>query len=185
MEEAGDVDVLVNSTGVVPAGTLEAVNAAAWRAAFASKVSGQVDVIRLVYPRMRARGGGVVVSIIGDGGEITDPAFVCGGAANAALAHVTRSLGGVSLADGIRVVGVSPGPVETEQIVSFLEERARAEHGDPARWRDYLAGYPLGRAARVEEVADLVLFLASPRASYVSGTVVTIDGGIAARRSVV
>jgi NAD(P)-dependent dehydrogenase (short-subunit alcohol dehydrogenase family) len=97
----------------------------------------------------------------------------------------TRALGGVSLDHGIRVVGVNPGPVATDRMVKLMKRRAVDSFGDEGRWRELFGNYPGGRPATAEEVADLILFLASPRAAYITGTVVTIDGGIAARGSII
>ena len=93
----------------------------------------------------------------------------------------TRALGSNSLDSGVRVVAVNPGPVETDRNVTLNKTRARTELGDEGRWREYYKKMPMGRAATVREIADMVAFLASPRASYISGTVVTIDGGISGR----
>jgi NAD(P)-dependent dehydrogenase (short-subunit alcohol dehydrogenase family) len=71
-----------------------------------------------------------------------------------------------------------------ERGMEFLRRQAEKEFGDPRRWRERLARLPGGRAATSEDVADAILFLASPRAGYVSGTVLTIDGGLSSRRSV-
>jgi NAD(P)-dependent dehydrogenase (short-subunit alcohol dehydrogenase family) len=97
----------------------------------------------------------------------------------------TRALGGQSLDFGVRVVGVNPGPVETERMVKINKRRALDWYGDENRWEELRAKYPGGRPASAEEVADLIVFLASPRAAYITGTVVTIDGGIAARGSII
>ena len=83
------------------------------------------------------------------------------------------------------MVGVNPGPVATDRMVKLMRRRALDTLGDEARWEELFDRYPGGRPAKPEEVADLMLFLASPRAAYVTGTVVTIDGGIAARGSIV
>jgi len=81
----------------------------------------------------------------------------------------------------VRVLAVSPGAVETERLVMLMRGRAADQLGDPERWRELLEGLPMKRAATVEEVADVVVFAASDRASYVSGIVITVDGGHNAR----
>lgn len=185
VEEAGDVDVLVNNAGVIPSGSLFDIDAARWREGWALKGFGYADMIRLVYPRMKARGGGIILNNIGNGGEVCDPNYVEGAAGNASIMAMTRALGGRSLDDNIRVVGVNPGPVDTSRIYGMLRKFAEAELGDAGRYEELLTRYPLGRPAKVHEITDLFLFLASFRSGYTSGTIFTVDGGIASRRSVV
>jgi NAD(P)-dependent dehydrogenase (short-subunit alcohol dehydrogenase family) len=148
-------------------------------------VFGYVDLCRCSYARMKAAGGGVIINNIGNGGEISDPAYIAGGAGNAALMAFTRALGGSSLDDNIRVIGVNPGPVDTERIYTMLKKRAKDVLGDETRYLELARNYPLGRPAHVAEIADTIVFLASERSSYTTGTIVTVDGGIAARRSIV
>jgi NAD(P)-dependent dehydrogenase (short-subunit alcohol dehydrogenase family) len=181
----GDVDILVNNAGAIPAGSLFDVDEARWRTAWDLKVFGYINLCRLYYPRMKAAGGGVIVNNIGNGGEISDPRYIAGGTGNASLMAFTRALGGSSLDDNIRVVGVNPGPVDTERIYTMLKKRAAALFGDESRYPELVQSYPLGRPARIDEVTAAILFLASPRSSYTSGTILTIDGGLAARRSIV
>src|SRR5690606_24717335 len=137
---------------------------------------------RLVCARMKARGQGVVVNIIGVAGERYPADYICGSAGNAALMAFTRALGGASLDDGVRVVGLNPGAVEAERIVTLMRQRAQDTLGDAERYRELMGNYPLGRPATPSEIADVAVFLASARASYVSGTIVTVDGGPAAGR---
>lgn len=184
MAFAGDADVLVNNAGAIPGGNLWDVDAQAWRKGWELKVFGYIDLTRALYPRMKARGGGVILNNIGNGGQNPDFNYIAGSTGNAALMAFTCALGGRSLEDGIRVVGVNPGPVATERIAKVLRSHAARLLGDEARSGELMAGYPLGRAATVAEVADLFVYLASPRSSYTSGTVVTVDGGITSRRSV-
>lgn len=182
---AGDLDVLVNNAGVIPSGTLWDVDEAKWRAGWELKVFGYINLTRAIYPRMKARGGGVIINNIGNGGEVFDPAYVAGTTGNASLMAFTRALGGSSLDDNIRVVGVNPGPVDTDRIYAMLKKRAADVFGDETRYKELAGTYPLGRPAHIHEVTDLVVFLASFRSGYTSGTIMTVDGGIASRRSIV
>jgi len=180
-EAAGDVDILVNNAGAIPGGSIEKVDEATWRHAWNLKVFGYINLTRAVYQRMKARGGGVIVNVIGTAGERQDFNYIAGSAGNASLMAFTRALGSDSARDNIRVVAVNPGMTETERLVNLLKTAAKNKGQDPEDWRRQLKGLPFGRAGSAEEVADLVTFLASDRASYISGTVVTIDAGQSAR----
>jgi len=185
MAFAGDADVLVNNAGSIPGGNLWDVDERLWRSGWELKVFGYINLIRAMYPVMKARREGVILNNIGSGGENFDFNYVAGTTGNAALMAFTRALGGKSLEDGIRVVGVNPGAVATDRITKILKTRARQSLGDEARFTDLLKSYPLGRAAHVQEVADLFVFLASPRSGYISGTIITIDGGMTSKRSII
>ncbi len=178
---AGDVDILVNNAGAIPGGSVAAIDEARWREAWDLKLFGYVNLCRTTHARMSARGRGVIVNVIGLAGERLDANYIAGSTANAGLMAFTRALGSTSLDNGVRVVGVNPGFVETDRMVTLMRTRAADTLGDPERWRELTRNMPLGRAARSEEVADLVAFLASERASYITGVVYAIDGGVAAR----
>ncbi len=181
----GDVDVLVNNAGDIPAGTVEALEDADWRRGFDLKVFGYINLTREIYLRMKQRGSGVIINNIGNSGENWDYNYVAGSTGNAALMSFTKAVGGISLDFGVRVVGVNPGPIATDRMVRIMKRRARDNLGDEARWQEYLADYPGGRMGTVAEVADVIAFLASPRSGYITGTIITIDGGIAAYGSVI
>jgi len=183
-ETCADVDVLVNNAGAIPGGEIEEIDDERWREAWDLKVFGYVNMMRALYAEMKARGRGAIVNVIGTVGDQRPADYAAGLSANSALAALTRALGGESLDYGVRVVGVSPGDMMNERGMEFLRRQAEKEFGDPGRWRERLARLPGGRAATSEEVADAILFLASPRAGYVSGTVLTVDGGLSSRRSV-
>ena len=184
-DAVGDVDVLVNNAGDIPAGSIETVDDAAWRRGFDLKVFGYISLTRLYWARMKARKSGVIINDIGNSGENFDARYIAGSSGNASLMAFTRALGGVSLDHGVRVVGVNPGPVATDRMVKLMKRRAEEWFGDESRWEELHVKYPSGRPAMPEEVADLIVFLASPRAAYITGTIVTIDGGIAARNSII
>lgn len=185
VEAVGDVDVLVNNAGDIPGGDLESIAEDRWREGWELKVLGYINLTRAFYGRMRARGRGVIINNIGNAGERLDADYIAGTTGNASLMAFTRALGGRSLDHGIRVVGVNPGPVDTERIYKLLRHRAQEWLGDEQKWPELQARYPLGRPASVREVVDLMVFLASDRSGYTSGTVMTVDGGITARNSII
>jgi NAD(P)-dependent dehydrogenase (short-subunit alcohol dehydrogenase family) len=181
----GDIDILINNAGAIPSGSLWDVDESKWRAGWELKVFGYINLTRAIYPRMKARGGGVIINNIGNGGEVFDPAYVAGTTGNASLMAFTRAMGGHSLDDNIRVVGINPGPVDTDRIYNMLKKRAADTLGDEGRYKELQKRYPLGRPAHLHEVTDLIVFLASYRSGYTSGTIFTVDGGIASRRSII
>jgi NAD(P)-dependent dehydrogenase (short-subunit alcohol dehydrogenase family) len=182
LAQAGrEADILVNNAGDIPGGSLGAVDEDRWRHAWELKVFGYINLTRAIYAHMKARGAGVIVNVIGAAGERMDANYIAGSTGNAALYAFTRALGGRSLGDGVRVVGVSPGPVETDRIVTLMKTAARTRFGDEGRYRELMTNYPLGRPARPREIADLVAFVASDRSAYTTGAVFTVDGGISAR----
>ena len=185
IEQTLDVDVLVNNAGAIPSGSMYAVDDEAWRRGWDLKVFGYINMCRAFYRHMCARGHGVIVNDIGNSAFNPDFDYVAGSCGNASLNTLTQALGGNSLDSGVRVLAVNPGPVDTGRMETMLRQRAHAMLGDEARWMELLARFPGNRAATPEEVADLIVFLASDRAAYISGCEVTIDGGITARRSVV
>lgn len=184
----GDYDILMNNAGDIPAGSIEDVTDEAIRRGFDLKVFGYITLAREFWKRRKGQGegkGGVIINVIGNSGENWDAAYFAGSTGNAALMSFTKALGGRSMDEGIRVVGVNPGPVDTPRMFKIMKRKAIDMLGDENRWEELYDKYPGKRPATAEEVADLCVFLASPKAGYISGTVVTIDGGIAARGSVI
>jgi 3-oxoacyl-[acyl-carrier protein] reductase len=180
-ERFPEIDILVNNAGAIPGGTLADIDEAQWRAAWDVKVMGTINMTRAFYPLMRARGGGVIINVIGNAATTHDPNYICGVTGNAGLTAFTQAIGSSSLRDGIRVVGVSPGPTATERLVGLVRQRAERQFGDVARWPELFAGVPGGRAGQPAEIAAMVAFLASPRSDYTSGVVVTLDAGVSSR----
>lgn len=174
---AGDLDILVNNAGAIPGGDLFKVDEATWRKAWDLKLFGYINLTRAVYARMKQKKRGVIVNVIGAAGEKMNAAYIAGSAANASIMAFTRALGGASHADGIRVVGINPGPVETDRLVSLNRQMAQTKLGDPERYRELFKDMSFGRPATPEEIANAVAFLASDRSAYTTGCILTIDGG--------
>jgi NAD(P)-dependent dehydrogenase (short-subunit alcohol dehydrogenase family) len=172
----GDLDVLVNNAGAIPPGTLQEIDDRQWREAWDLKVFGYVSLTRSLYANLKGRQG-VIVNIIGAGGETFRPDYIAGATGNAALMAFTRALGKSAARDQMRVVGINPGPVSTPRNEVMLRAKAIAEFGDENRWMELNAALPYGRSGTPEEIASAVAFLASPRSGYTNGTILTIDGG--------
>ncbi|MBN8898374.1 MAG: SDR family oxidoreductase, partial [Rhodospirillales bacterium] len=174
---AGEIDILVNNAGAIPPGDLLSLDDARWRQAWDLKVFGFISFCRVVYAQMKAKRAGVIVNVIGAAGEKFPTNYIAGAAGNASLMAFTRALGKGAPADGLRVVAINPGPVETERLVMLRRAEAQEKFGDPERWRELTNAMPFGRAASPTEIGNAVAFLASPLSGYTSGTVLTIDGG--------
>jgi|SRR5579862_9545030 len=178
-----DIDILINNAGAIPGGTIFEVDDKAWRAGWDLKVFGYVNLTRAYFGLMSKKKRGVIICICGVGGEKLDFGYIAGAAGNASLTAFARAMGGRSIDHGVRVLAVNPGPVLTDRTVYLGKIRAKREMGDENRYTESFKHMPYGRPATVEEVAPMVVFLASDHSSYISGTVVTIDGGIVNRHS--
>ena len=183
--QAPNVDIVINNAGEVPSGPIESLSEEDWRRGYDLKLFGYIFLTREMYARMKARRSGVIINDIGNSGENWDANYIAGSTGNAALMAFTKALGGQSLDYGVRVVGVNPGPVETDRMIKINKRRALDLWGDESRHIELRAKYPGGRPASSQEVADLMVFLASPRAAYITGSIVTIDGGISSRGSII
>ena len=163
-EEAGDVDILINNAGFawfgpsakLPANTLDRL--------FAANVQAPYLLVSVLAPKMEARGDGVIINIASRAGTVGQPNTAAYGATKAALASFARSWAAEYAPAGIRVIALSPGPVYTHAAERELFDSL----GETTL---------LGRAAEPSEVAEVIGFLASPRASYITGTNVEVDGG--------
>jgi NAD(P)-dependent dehydrogenase (short-subunit alcohol dehydrogenase family) len=175
--ELRGVDILINNAGSIPQGSLVKIDQQALEAAWSLKLFGFLNVAREIYAAMCERRSGVIVNVIGASGERPRADYIAGSMANAALVAMSRALGAESPKFGVRVVGLNPAATETERQRLRWEARAEKELGDCNRWRELTQGYPFGRLATVDEIASAIVFLASGRASYISGTILTVDGG--------
>jgi NAD(P)-dependent dehydrogenase (short-subunit alcohol dehydrogenase family) len=175
----GPVDVLVNSAGAARRTPPAELTPAAWHDAMDAKYFSYLHMIDPVVRRMGARGRGAIVNVIGAGGKVASPTHLPGGAANAALMLVSAGLAAAYGPRGVRVNAVNPGPVLTARLQEGLAADARLSGIAPDEaLKRTTARLPLGRIARPEEIADAVLFLASARASYVTGAILAMDGAV-------
>jgi NAD(P)-dependent dehydrogenase (short-subunit alcohol dehydrogenase family) len=162
--EAGDVDVLVNNAGFSIWGPTEKTTAEDFDALFASNVRAPFLLVGAFAPAMAARGAGSIINISSMAGRIGLPNGAAYGATKAALASLTQSWTAEYSPRGVRVNAVAAGPIYTRPEARQLFDQL----GDTTA---------LHRAAEPSEIAEVVAFLASPRASYVTGAIVTADGG--------
>ena len=173
----GPIDVLVNSAGAAKRYPPDELNAQAWHAAMDAKYFTYIHAMDAVLPSMRDRKRGNVVNIIGTGGKVASPIHLPGGAANSALMLASVGLASVYGKFGVRINAINPGATLTERVEEALALEAERQGitRDEALARGQ-AKVPLGRFANPEEIADVALFLASRRASYVSGAIIPMDG---------
>lgn len=177
--DGGPVSVLVNSAGAARRVLPEDLRAEHWHEAMSAKFFSYVHLLDPAVKRMASRGAGAVVNIVGVGGKVAGPAHLPGGAANAALMLVSAGLAKAYGASGVRVNAVNPGVTNTDRFQSFIATEASRNGASEQDTRQaVLRGLPLGRPAEPEEVADAVVFLASARARYINGAILTVDGGV-------
>jgi NAD(P)-dependent dehydrogenase (short-subunit alcohol dehydrogenase family) len=167
-EIAGNVDILVSAAVGKSFGSVWDLSRKDWEAIFRIKYMGTADVCRQVARRMAARREGVIVNLIGIATHVYYPTSVVGGDSNIATARFTRFLAAEMAQHNVRVLGVSPGFVDGRRLAGFFE----------AERRNLEATVPLGRVGRPDEIADLAAYLVSPRAAYMTGNIVEIDGGV-------
>jgi len=174
----GPVDVLINSAGAAKRYLPEDLEAQSWHAAMDAKYFTYIHAMHAVLPGMAARGAGNVVNIIGMGGKVATSIHLPGGAANSALMLATVGLSHVYGPKGIRINAINPGATLTDRVKESLrlEAQTRKTTEDEVLAQGQ-ARVPLRRYASPEEIAEVALFLASARASYVTGAIIPMDGG--------
>jgi len=175
----GPAGVLVNSAGAAARTPPEELTAAHWQAAMQAKYFTYIHAIDAILPQMVKRGGGAIVNVVGTGGKQASAIHLPGGAANAALMLASAGLGNAFASKGIRVNAVNPSSTLTERLQEGIAADARQSGSTPeAMLQLRTKQHPMGRFAESREIADVVVFLASKRASYVNGAVLTVDGGM-------
>ena len=174
------LDILVNNAGInLPAALLD-VDADSITRTLAVNQTGMILCAQAAAADMAAVGGGVIVNMASESGLEGSTGQSVYAASKAAVYSLTRSWAKELGPRGVRVVGVAPGPLEPTAMTgaSYMAALAKARETTPdAIDRGYASAIPLGRPGTLAEVANVVLFLASPRASYVTGTVINVSGG--------
>ncbi len=177
-EQFGGVDVVVNNAGSTLFAPLEEIPDERWLEDLNAKLLGYVRCTRAALPHLERSDRACVVNVGGNAGRQPLPYHLPGGASNAGILNFTQAMGQYLGPRAIRVVGVAPGLVETPRLDKQLPVQA-AQWGtsvEAARAR-MLRDIPTGRISTAEDIADLVCFVASPRARQLTGTTITIDGG--------
>ena len=183
-DRLGGIDIVVHVVGgsSAPAGGFAVLDDYEWHKALDQNLLPAVRLDRALLPSMIEQGSGVIIHVTSIQSRLPLPeATLAYAAAKAALSNYSKGLSKEVGPKGVRVVRVSPGWVETDGAVGLVEEIARKNRTDYEGARKIvmasLGGIPLGRPAKPKEVADLVAFLASPRAASITGTEYVIDGG--------
>jgi 3-oxoacyl-[acyl-carrier protein] reductase len=167
VEEFGGLDVLVNNAGIIKRGTLADQSVEDRNEVLRINLEGTFNAIQAALPHLKAAGGSVVnvSSIAGQTGDLTAaPSY---GASKGGINALTRSLARELGPDAVRVNAVAPHAIATDMSSEWSEERRK----------EIVSSIPLGRLGRPEEVAEAVVFLASPAAAFITGTVLDVNGG--------
>jgi NAD(P)-dependent dehydrogenase (short-subunit alcohol dehydrogenase family) len=175
--QLGAIHILVNSAGEARRTAPDELTPDAWRAAMDAKYFTYINCIDPMVKLMAARGHGVIVNIVGSGGKMASAIHLPGGAANAALMLATVGLAHVYAATGVRILAINPGLTRTMRVSEGMQaEAARLGISEDDALRRAIDRIPLGRLAEPDEIAAVTVFAASPRASYLTGVVITMDG---------
>lgn len=180
-QRLGRVDVLVNNVGAAYQRSFEEVTDEQWNELWQLNVMSYIRAIRAVLPGMRERGGGVIVNVSSTAGKRPSTSMPDYSVTKAAVLSLSRLVADVYAGDGVRCNAVTPGPTATQ---AWLGDGGLADQqaGRTGKSHDEVlaavgAGRPLGRLADPEEIASVIAFLCSPRASYVTGAAWSADGG--------
>jgi NAD(P)-dependent dehydrogenase (short-subunit alcohol dehydrogenase family) len=175
----GGVDVLINSAGIQRYGTVVETDEATWDEVFDTNVKGMYLAARYAIPEMRKRGGGVVVNVSSVQAFASQTSVAAYTASKGAINALTRAMALDHAKEGIRVVAVCPASVDTPML-RWAADVWRGEQTSEAIVEAWGKMHPVGRVGTVEEVAELIAFLAGPKAGFITGSAHQIDGGMLA-----
>ena len=177
-QRLGRIDILVNNAGAIRGGGFLTIPDEQWTQDWSLKLLGYIRMARAVFPLMQAQGGGRICNVVGAAGRNPAPTYLTGGAANAALINFTKGLADLGASSKILVTAVSPAATKTERWDALIAQQAAASGRSVQELQaEAEAPYKLGRIATSEDIADMVCFLVSARASFVTGICITVDGG--------
>ena len=174
----GRIDVLVNNgAGKLPAGEFLEISSEQWLEGWNQKIQPYIRTAQAVLPIMEQQQGGKIINVVGTAARNPKHSYMAVGMSNAALINFTKSLADRGAPHGILVAGVAPSGVMTERWKRLIAARAQGEGKTPEQLQaESDAGFPLGRMGNPEELGDVICFVASPRASFISGSIITVDG---------
>lgn len=173
----GKLDLLVNNAGATKRGDFLTLGDEEWQDGFALKFYATMRLSRAAWTHLQASAGSLV-NIIGVGGRTGSAEFTIGGAVNAALMNLTKSLADRGVRDGVRVNAINPGSIATERLQTRIENYARQHLMDVEEAARRMPGeMKVARFGEPAEIARAVAFLASPQAAYIQGAILDVDGG--------
>jgi 3-oxoacyl-[acyl-carrier protein] reductase len=177
LKRFGHIDILVTCAGSSPGGLLEELTEEHWFSSLNLKFMGYVRSVRAVIPHMRERGEGAIVLVVGNDGLKPSYWEMTAGVANAADINFASSVAEQYGRYGVRINTVNPGPVNTDRWDGLEKALARDKKVDQSRAHELaVSSIPLGRICEPQEVASLVTFLVSPKAYFINGAHIPIDG---------
>lgn len=179
LEAYGTVNILVNNAGGPPPGTFDGVGETEWRAAFEITLLSVVRMTRAALPVMRKGGGGVIINIQSTSVKVPLDNLILSNSIRSSVIGLAKSLSFELAKDGIRVNNVLPGAIMTDrqrEMLALQSTRSGKSVAEIIRLRE--AAIPLGRFGDPEDLGDMIAFLASERARYVTGVTVQVDGGL-------
>jgi NAD(P)-dependent dehydrogenase (short-subunit alcohol dehydrogenase family) len=171
------IDILVNCAGATKSGPFLEISDELWQEGFDLKFFGAVRLSRLFWPQLVDTHGSVV-HIVGGMARTPNPNFAIGGAVNSALANFGKALAGLGLVDDVNVNMIHPGQVQTERLTEMMSDQAATQGKTPDQLlAETIQRQGIRRLGTPEDVAELAVFLCSPRARHIQGTAISVDGG--------
>lgn len=175
----GQIDILVNNAGSAPMGMIGDIDDDTWQACFDLKLMGYVRCSRAVMGAMRERRWGRIINVIGRGGHFPTAKYIAGGAINAAILNITQALAEECGPDNVLVNGVNPAATATDRWSTLVQQQIKITGKTEEEIRAAsAASVPLRRIGEPEDVANMVTYLCSEKASFINGALIEVDGGV-------